>query len=137
MFDSINERVAHYRKLANLNQAQAAERMGMKLSTYSQMERVGNISGERIIKLAQIFGVDASILLLGETDRIPAKVPNNPGDTVLTAEQDKPVLPPVPKPFLLTNKEKTIITVIRNFSKKEQDEVIAFIESKRKRKKIK
>lgn len=133
MFDTINERVAHYRKLANLNQAQAAERMGMKLSTYSQMERVGNISAERIIKLAQIFGVDTSILLFGEPDRVPIKISNPPNEPIGTIKQTEPVLPPIAEPFILTNKEKSIITIIRNFKKRERDEVIAFIESKRKK----
>ena len=39
MGDTINERIALYRKMANLTQTEAAEKMGMKYSTYSQMER--------------------------------------------------------------------------------------------------
>ena len=43
----INQRIALYRKMANLTQTEVAEKMGMKCSTYSQMERKGSISSER------------------------------------------------------------------------------------------
>ena len=39
MSETINQRIALYRKIANLTQTQAAEKLGMKCSTYSQMER--------------------------------------------------------------------------------------------------
>ena len=53
----INKRVVYYRKQKHLTQATVAERIGMKSSTYSQMERKGNITGEMIIKIAKIFEV--------------------------------------------------------------------------------
>ena len=57
MDKSINQRIILYRKMANLTQTEVAEKMGMKCSTYSQMERKGSISTERLLALADIFGV--------------------------------------------------------------------------------
>ena len=55
---TINQRVAIYRKMANLTQTEAAERLGMKCSTYSQMERKGNISVDKLMAIAEVFGVN-------------------------------------------------------------------------------
>ena len=63
MSKEINQRVIMFRKLANLNQAQVAEKMGMKPSTYSQMERAGNISLDRLMKLAEILNVTINDIL--------------------------------------------------------------------------
>ena len=55
--ESINRRIFYYRKLANLTQNETADLLGMKHSTYSQMERKGNISVEMLLRLARIFHV--------------------------------------------------------------------------------
>ena len=60
---TVNQRVAIYRKMANLTQTEAAERLGMKCSTYSQMERKGHISVDKLIAIAAAFGIEPSILL--------------------------------------------------------------------------
>ena len=53
----VNRRIALYRKMANLTQTEVAEKMGMKCSTYSQMERKGSISTERLLTICKILGV--------------------------------------------------------------------------------
>ena len=65
----INQRVARYRKLKDLNQTQMADFMGIKTSTYSQKERKGKITAEEIIKIAEILNVDVDILLYGEVEK--------------------------------------------------------------------
>lgn len=64
--ETINQRVRKYRKELFLSQADVAGMLGMKTSTYSQMERMGNITCETLLKLAEIFKVDALKLLYGE-----------------------------------------------------------------------
>ena len=65
---TINQRVAIYRKMANLTQTEAAERLGMKCSTYSQMERKGNISVDKLMAIAEVFGVNPAVLLRDPMD---------------------------------------------------------------------
>ncbi len=63
---TVNERVAFFRKAKNFSQTVMAERLGIKTSSYSQMERKGSITCERLIKIAQILQVDAYVLLYGK-----------------------------------------------------------------------
>ena len=121
----INKRVIQYRKQKHLTQSEVAERIGMKSSTYSQMERVGDISAERVVKLAEIFGVKPEWILLGE----PEDVAEN--DNGVEVAQQSKITIPEPEPFVLTNMEMSIIKIIRSLKKKEKEEVINFIQSKR------
>lgn len=121
----INKRVVYYRKQKHLTQATVAERIGMKSSTYSQMEREGDISADRIVKLAEVFGIRPEWILLGEPQE-----KSEPDNSDVTLQQSKPIIPE-PEPFVLTNMEMSIIKIIRNLKKKEKEEVINFIQSKR------
>ena len=62
MDKSINKRVRIYRKRAGLTQNELAERLGMKGSTYSQMEREGNIPANRLLQIADVLGIEAVIV---------------------------------------------------------------------------
>ena len=64
--ETINQRVRKYRKDLFLNQSDVAQMLGMKTSTYSQMERMGNITCETHLKLTKILKVDVLKLLYGE-----------------------------------------------------------------------
>lgn len=64
--ETINQRVRKYRKDLFLNQSDVAQMLGMKTSTYSQMERMGNITCETLLKLTEILKVDVLKLLYGE-----------------------------------------------------------------------
>ena len=64
--ETINQRVRKYRKDLFLNQSDVAQMLGMKTSTYSQMERMGNITCETLLKLTEILKVDVRKLLYGE-----------------------------------------------------------------------
>ena len=63
---TVNQRIRHYRKKLKYTQADVAEKIGMKTSTYSQMERIGNITCETLIKLTRVLKTDALTLLYGE-----------------------------------------------------------------------
>ena len=64
--ETINQRVRKYRKDLFLSQADVAQMLDMKTSTYSQMERMGNITCETLLKLTEILKVDVLKLLYGE-----------------------------------------------------------------------
>ena len=101
MDKTINQRIRYYRKLRCLTQAQVAEAMGMKGSSYSQCEREGKITCEQLIKLSAILNVSCNTLLLGtEEEKTVEK-------TDITVEEEE---------LKLTNSEKSVIKTIRGFS---------------------
>ena len=104
----INVRIASLRKLHEYKRADIAEFLKMKTSTYSQMERNGNITGEVIIKLAEIFDVDPIIILCGE-------------------KNEKPPEKPVPKDKKLTNLESNIIKIFRTLNREKQEDICDYI----------
>ena len=117
MDKSINQRVAYYRKRQRLTQTQVAQMMGIKMSTYSQCERRGNISGERLIKLAEILGVSCEILLYGEKNK-----------------NSTPPEPPTPETEYFTNKEQSLIKVLRTLTDKKRQAIFKITELTYKRK---
>ncbi len=64
--ETINQRIVRYRKIVGYSQAELADMLSMKRSTYSQKERGGDIDCETIIKISEILGVDVKVLLYGE-----------------------------------------------------------------------
>ncbi len=120
-FSGINKRVLYYRMKIGLNQSEVAEKMGMKLSTYSQMERSGSITADRLLKLAEILEVDLKDLLFEQKE-----------DTgKLTFIQEPTViLPPPPPPYVLTPTEESVIDVIRGFNRNDQEEAINILQRK-------
>ncbi len=62
---AINERIRMRRKELDLIQAEVAERLGIKTSTYSQMERKGYITCENLKILSEFLEVSTEYLLYG------------------------------------------------------------------------
>ncbi len=54
----INKRVLEMRKKCGFTQEQLANKMGMRASTYSQMERSGKIPCEVLVEIADVFEID-------------------------------------------------------------------------------
>ena len=136
---SINQRIALYRKMANLTQTEVAEKMGMKCSTYSQMERKGSISTERLLVLADILGVTPEMLLYETT--VAKKLDFSAAETVTSSlNQNKDPFgkaPFSPAPFIPTHKEESIIKILRNLPKSYYDEVVTGMNPKYKESKTK
>ena len=98
----INKRIAHYRKLMGKTQAEVAELLDMNLSTYSQCERKGNISAERVKKIAEALNISAVTLITGKE---PERKTNE-------------------SEFVLTNKEIKLINLYRSFSEEQKQSVL-------------
>ena len=136
---TVNERIRYFRKRAGLTQADVAEQMGLKLNTYSKMEREGRITVDRLLKLAQILDVDYDLLVSGkekETKIEYIPVPINPnGNTTVTLGQPI-IVEGTPKSripeYIPTAREKATMQIIHNLPKKVQEEIYDFIEIKRK-----
>ena len=127
---TVNERIAKYRRLSNLTQTDMAEKLNIKCSTYSQMERKGIVSAERLFQMAEIFGVSPCELFDGVE---PCKQESSPFAS--TGENNQALIfhqPPMPKiekeVFTVTKKEENLIKIIRNLSKANYDKTIKFIE---------
>lgn len=95
MTETLNQRIARYRKAAGLSQGKMAELLGINRSAYSYRERCGNLDYVTIIEIADILGVDPSILVFGENKR-------------------KPTLPEC----YITNQEKALIKMFREIKPK-------------------
>lgn len=130
---TVNQRVAIYRKMANLTQTEAAERLGMKSSTYSQMERKGNISVEKLFAIAAAFGVNPEVLLHDPTElknEAPATVTNTPPEAMPTVLREPVITPESRPPFIITKNEENLLTILRNLPKSDYDDVRAYINEK-------
>ena len=135
----VNKRIALYRKMANLTQTEVAEKMGMKCSTYSQMERKGKINTERLLALSKILGVKPEMLLYESSE---GKTLDFSGTETSASTLSQNVNPfgnssYGPAPFIPTHKEESIIKILRNLPKPYYDEVVNFIDAKYKESKNK
>lgn len=135
----VNKRIALYRKMANLTQTEVAEKMGMKCSTYSQMERKGKINTERLLALSKILGVKPEMLLYDSSE---GKTLDFSGTETSASTLSQNVNPfgnssYGPAPFIPTHKEESIIKILRNLPKPYYDEVVNFIDAKYKESKNK
>ena len=139
MQQTINQRIALYRKMANLTQTEVAEKMGMKCSTYSQMERKGSISSERLLTLSKILGVKPEMLLYDSPEDKKIDFSGNEISSSTLNQTNNPFSGSSysPAPFIATHKEESIIKILRNLPKPQYDEVINFIDAKYKESKNK
>ena len=63
MKETINERIAKYRRLRHITQDEMAEILDMPSSTYGNKEKRGKIDCEFLIKISEILNVDIRSLL--------------------------------------------------------------------------
>ncbi len=62
----INQRIRTLRISKKITQQKMSRLLGIKTGTYSKMERQGNISCDRLKKIAEILDVDCIYLIEGE-----------------------------------------------------------------------
>ena len=115
MLETINQRICFYRKKLKLTQSQVGKMLGVKTSTYSQMERRGNITCENLIKLSEILSVDTLTLLYGKN--IPQKIPED-------TEKDVDGIPYLVAKDLY---EKFAVLAMRNLPPDKKQEIYEFI----------
>ena len=112
MKESINARIRRHRKAAHLTQSELGEMIGVKTSTFSQMERKGQITCDMLLRLANALKIDATALLLGENTC------DKKDDDI-----DNPILIPPVKTTVnvdLTVREYNIIHAFRNLSEQKK-----------------
>ncbi len=133
MKSGVNNRIKEARKKRHYTQAQVAELMGLKCSTYSQMERNGSISVEKAIKLAKILDVDSNYIIYGE-EKTNNKIDFSPiPKTVLSLNNNQTFFEQIKKgedQIVLTIKEKNIIKNFRSLKESDKKEILALLQSK-------
>ena len=107
--NKINQRVKKLRKQNKYSQKDIGILLGKKTSTYSQMEREGNFTGDELVILADFFKVDVKTFLY---DDIPAP----------------PIINIIPDDYLQLNKrEYYLITMYRYVNKEIKLEIFKFV----------
>ncbi len=141
MTSSINERIRKYRTQKKLNQTQLGKLLGMKCSTYSQMERQGNISVDMALKIAEALGVDPDLIIFDnppseKLNITPIKpqilIAKEPSSFIENYAKEDLKISKEEKEGILNGTEKSIIEIYRNLPKAKQKEFRAYIDSLRK-----
>ncbi len=138
MENDINVRIRKYRKAKKMTQEELGNALGMKCSTYSQMERKGKITVGMAQKIADILDVDPDMIMYGEkTTSLPFPPPiENPplkfADSSNPFDQSKSNGPEIitaykSGEFLISVEETRLIKELRHLSLEQQREVAEFI----------
>jgi len=130
----VNKRVKELRKENRYTQEKIAEMLGMKTSTYSQMERSGKIPIHIIMQLAEIFKVEISEILYGkkEDDTQAPQVdetfiaddPQN--GTIGVKTPTSPIEESYDK-ITLSNREENLVIMIRNLYPADKEEIYRMV----------
>ena len=139
MTETINERIARFRKLSNLTQAETAEKLGIKCSTYSQMERKGKISTDTLMRLSEVLGVSPFKLLYGDDRKeehtvgsLPYTFEDVPQNRLFLHQGTEYYnnLYDNKSDYIPTRKEENIMKIIHFLPKKSKEEVYEFVYKK-------
>ncbi len=125
MQETINQRIRRYRKKSGYTQEYVAKQLGEKISTYSQMERKGNITCEMLIKLTAVLDIDALTLLYGEKEESQTTLSNLEEITI------EPIDTSEIQPLVTQNiYEKIAVIAMRAFPQKRKQEIYEYIINK-------
>jgi len=125
MEDTINKRIRRYRRALDYTQGFVAQCIGMQVNAYSQMERSGIITCEKLLKISEVLGVDACILLYGEKiDGSPVK-PSEPPEIEEPIKKPKHISIEVDDRY-----EEDTLVALNSVSKKKRNEIYSFAISK-------
>lgn len=132
---SINERVARCRKMQGKRQEDMANALDMKLSTYSQMERAGEIKVARLMDIADILDITPDLLFYGVEEREQVKTVDieTKEETATAFEQPisdmtiKSIAEPK-KSAEYSREEKNHFDIVHNLPKKHKKEVFEYIQ---------
>ena len=136
--NDINMRIATYRRLAGLTQAEAANALGLKRNTYGRMELHGNPKPEMLIRLAKLYNVSVNTLLYGNTEnssgnsvqsKLSETLALDPDGGAVPARLHEDISPALePTKFIPTVSEINLIKVYRFMSKDQQKQVRELME---------
>ncbi len=137
MEKDINKRIREYRKLREMTQEELGMALGMKCSTYSQMERKGKITVDMAQAIAKILDVDPDIIMYGEKqtpiDFVPVITPpitlSDPGknNPFITPSEPEVIIGYKYGEITLSVKEESIINLFRDLSPEAQQQFLDYL----------
>ena len=140
MYDSINERIKYYRNQKKLSQTELGAKLGLKCSTYSQMERQGSISVPMALDIAKFLEVNPDLIIYGYEKNQPIEITVTKPQTIIAGEKT-PFIENYAKPAVEIKEEKVgntlsateegIIEIYRSLPKDKQKELFNFINAMR------
>ena len=139
----INIRLAKIRKSRGLRQRDLAEMIGMKESTYSQMERQGGINCETLLKICNALKCSPLEILYGEqfkaeTPKPEKATPYEPNPLLRAARALMESMPvsvnkaviPIEEMGLVTPNEMRLLNFFREAKNVEKIEILNFAYNK-------
>ncbi len=125
---AINKKIRDLRKEKNFNQDRISEMLGMKKSTYSQMERSGKFPIHIIVEMAKILEVDILEMIYPDAPKNELII-EQPQSGILKFEQ-----PPAvsfddycTRANSLSNREENAIIMLRNLKPEDRESVYSLI----------
>ena len=130
MSETINKRIRRLRKAKGYTQADVAKLLNLKISTYSQMERKGNINSDKITKLSEVLDTKPLVLLYGEDY---CEHPKEKTAELIEEKESKIDIPEIP--FIVTSNlyEKMTVIAMRRLSPQDNKEIYNFVLDKLKK----
>ena len=110
---TINEKIYDFRRSAHLTQTQLADLLGIKHSTYSQMERYGSVSVEMLTRIAAALGKSPTDFFEGEPQTM------NQPEPIVTGEGEID--------FIMTHNDRQIVKMYHFLPKEAKEKVMAFM----------
>ena len=111
--NTINEKIYDFRRSAHLTQSQLADLLGIKHSTYSQMERYGTVSVEMLTRIATVLGKNPSDFFAAEPTGMAQPEP------MIANENDME--------FIMTHNDRVVVKMYHFLPKEAKDKVMAFM----------
>lgn len=127
----------HYRKLKRFTQADFADKLGIKRTTYADQEKAGNFSEQEIAKAEKLFGIPKGTLIqdLGFTPKsvkiedVAATLLKNDIEVIALLRTNLSVLAEMNAPGLKTS-SKALSDIYRTMVKDEAERVAVEIQKK-------
>ena len=94
------------------------------------MERKGNISVDKLMAIAEVFGVNPAVLLRDPMDLQAETEPAEAAYKAPTAMHEPVYIPTARPAFVTTKNEENLLTVLRNLPKADVEEIRSFINEK-------
>ncbi|MBO4468432.1 MAG: helix-turn-helix domain-containing protein [Clostridia bacterium] len=117
--ETVNSRIASYRKRAGLTQAEAASLLNMKRNTYARMEKMGSPSPEQLKQIAELYRISVAMLLYGEDFGLGSD--SGRSDKLILREPSNDDI------FPLTPTEINAIRLVRSFGANDAQKIVKLI----------
>ena len=122
MDKDVNNRIRQYRNAASMSQEEMADRLGMKRSTYARREAKGTFDSDLLKKISEILKVPSMLLLYGEK--------NDAMFSYVTVHEKKKIPFEPTEDFVITAKERRLLTELRKLPVDEMNRILKMITDK-------